>query len=289
MLRKTLPFLFILLAVLILVWSLPQCSSPPRNNAPEALSPPSTADSTPATPAPPPSGDAATALPEPAAQPEPPAGADDDTPQPPRPADDTEPSTAPSPAADSGDDATQATTEETGDDTRNEDATEKETPPGNDEPPTEEKTDNADKPVNESNEGKNPPPSSTADPPPAPSPGQARQQTPSTIILDGLQFATDSDQLVEGSEAVLENVITSLKNNPEIRLEIAGYTDDRGDALYNRILSRRRAEAVMIYLVEHGIDARRLTAAGYGSDDPIADNATEEGRRKNRRVELHIR
>jgi outer membrane protein OmpA-like peptidoglycan-associated protein len=124
-----------------------------------------------------------------------------------------------------------------------------------------------------------------ADPPPTPS----RRQAQSTIVLDGLQFETDSDQLVEGSEAVLENVITSLKNHPDIRLEIAGYTDDRGDALYNRILSRRRAEAVMIYLVEHGIDARRLTAAGYGSDDPIADNATEAGRRQNRRVELHIR
>ncbi len=88
---------------------------------------------------------------------------------------------------------------------------------------------------------------------------------------------------------MLDNVVASLTKSPGIRLEIAGYTDDRGDPLYNRILSRRRAEAVMIYLVKHGIDARRLTAAGYGSDDPIADNSTEEGRQKNRRVELHIR
>jgi OOP family OmpA-OmpF porin len=110
-----------------------------------------------------------------------------------------------------------------------------------------------------------------------------------TIILDGVSFAYDSDQLTEDSDSVLDNVITSLQRNPEVRLEIAGYTDDRGEALYNRILSRRRAEAVMIYLVTKGINAERLTAVGYGSDDPIADNATAAGRQKNRRVELHIK
>lgn len=128
----------------------------------------------------------------------------------------------------------------------------------------------------------------TAFKPISPTTDSARQPS-TTIVLDGVNFASNSDALMEGSETVLDNVITSLEKTPSIRLEIAGYTDDRGDPLYNRILSRRRAEAVMIYLVNHGIDARRLTAAGYGSDDPIADNRSEQGRQTNRRVELHIR
>ena len=114
-------------------------------------------------------------------------------------------------------------------------------------------------------------------------------QDPSTIVLDGVSFAYNSDQLTDNSYSVLDNVAKSLKKNPDIHLEIAGYTDDRGEPLYNRILSRRRAEAVMIYLVEQGISAKRLTAVGYGSDNPIADNDTAEGRQQNRRVELHIK
>lgn len=117
----------------------------------------------------------------------------------------------------------------------------------------------------------------------------AADRNPSTIVLDGVSFAYNSDQLTDDSFSVLNNVATSLKKNPEIHLEIAGYTDDRGEPLYNRILSRRRAEAVMIYLVEQGISAKRLTAVGYGSDNPIADNNTPEGRQENRRVELHIK
>ncbi len=280
MLRKTLPFLFILLAVLVLVWSLPQCSRPPASPPPaQPAAPVSTADN--ATPAP-----QTPATPDEAPAPQS-AGTNETTSNETRveaPAPDDQP--APSPReTTTRDEITEPVASDEDDGASAAPPTTSRAEPERPDNTTEEPLDT--KPVPSAAEQQ---PANTSDPAAVKTPTPAAAPANhSTIILDGLQFASDSDQLVEGSEKVLENVITSLKNNPEVRLEIAGYTDDRGDPLYNRILSRRRAETVMIYLVEHGIDARRLTAAGYGSDDPIADNATEEGRRKNRRVELHIR
>ncbi|HFD38598.1 MAG TPA: OmpA family protein [Anaerolineae bacterium] len=109
-----------------------------------------------------------------------------------------------------------------------------------------------------------------------------------TIVLKGVTFATASAELVGDSRKVLDEVAETLQRNPGLRLEIAGYTDNRGSRKYNLALSRKRAKAVMDYLVGRGIDAVRLRAKGYGPDDPIADNATAEGRAANRRVELHI-
>jgi len=79
-----------------------------------------------------------------------------------------------------------------------------------------------------------------------------------------------------------------LKKRPDIRVEIAAYSDSRGKASYNQALSNKRANSVMNYLVGHGISASNLTANGYGEANPIADNETREGRAQNRRVEMHV-
>jgi OOP family OmpA-OmpF porin len=80
--------------------------------------------------------------------------------------------------------------------------------------------------------------------------------------------------------------VSVLKQNPEIKVEIQGHTDHIGTAVYNQGLSENRAKAVRDYLVRQGIASYRLTAEGYGLTQPVASNDTEEGRAKNRRVEL---
>jgi outer membrane protein OmpA-like peptidoglycan-associated protein len=73
---------------------------------------------------------------------------------------------------------------------------------------------------------------------------------------------------------------------PQVKIEVAGYTDNVGDGKRNLNLSIDRAEAVVKYLTGKGVATAQLTAKGYGSDNPVADNATPEGRQKNRRIEL---
>ncbi|MBL4902960.1 MAG: OmpA family protein [Desulfocapsa sp.] len=107
-----------------------------------------------------------------------------------------------------------------------------------------------------------------------------------TVILKGISFQFGTADLTEEAHSVLNSAAVILQNNPEIRMEVAGHTDSRGDNNANIHLSTLRAEAVLSYLVSAGIAADRLQAKGYGSDKPIADNTTREGRAKNRRVEL---
>lgn len=109
-----------------------------------------------------------------------------------------------------------------------------------------------------------------------------------TIVLKGVTFATASAELTGDSHQVLDEVVATLRRNPDLKLEVAGHTDSRGNRGFNVRLSQKRAEAVRDYLVSQGIAADRLTAKGYGPDNPIADNATEAGQAANRRVELHI-
>ncbi len=106
------------------------------------------------------------------------------------------------------------------------------------------------------------------------------------IVLRGVNFQTNSAELTEDSVEILDRVAGTLVANPEIAVEIAGHTDSDGDAAYNIDLSQRRAETVMSYLVESGVATERLTAAGYGEEQPIASNDTAEGKAMNRRVEL---
>ena len=106
-------------------------------------------------------------------------------------------------------------------------------------------------------------------------------------VTHGIHFDTDSDRLKPESAAVLKQVVSGLNKNPNLKLEIDGYTDSVGDAAHNLDLSKRRAEAVRSVLVsQFAIDPSRLTAGGFGPDKPIGSNDTPDGRAQNRRVEF---
>lgn len=111
---------------------------------------------------------------------------------------------------------------------------------------------------------------------------------PEVIELSGVFFENNSAKLTGASTETLNQAVVILKKRKDIKVEVAAHTDSGGKASYNAYLSGLRAEAVRNYLVEKGIAANRLTAKGYGEAHPIADNATREGRAKNRRVELIV-
>lgn len=109
------------------------------------------------------------------------------------------------------------------------------------------------------------------------------------VILRAVFFNNDQDVILKKSFPVLQAVANALVTQPGItKLAVEGHTDDRGDAAHNINLSDRRASSVQRWLVEHGIEAARLSAKGYGPQRPIADNGTLYGRAKNRRVEFQI-
>ncbi len=108
--------------------------------------------------------------------------------------------------------------------------------------------------------------------------------------FDHLLFETASDQLnMEISRVQLSNVYEILKAYPAVTIKIGGYTDNVGDAAKNKDLSARRAKTVKAALVKMGIEGKRLEAEGYGQEHPVAENTTEEGRAKNRRVSVSVR
>lgn len=115
---------------------------------------------------------------------------------------------------------------------------------------------------------------------------QAREGT--TAVLENIFFDIDKYDLKEKSITELEKIIRFLNENPDMKVEISGHTDDSGLSAYNKQLSQRRAQSVYNYLIAHGINSKRLTTTGYGSDRPIADNATDAGKQKNRRIEFKI-
>ena len=95
--------------------------------------------------------------------------------------------------------------------------------------------------------------------------------------------------LTFNSQKIVEEIASVMLRHKEIELvEIAGHTDNVGDATYNLKLSQERADAVKAELTKLGIDEARLRSVGYGEDFPIADNETEEGKYQNRRVEFRI-
>ncbi|WP_026260898.1 OmpA family protein [Spirosoma luteum] len=110
-----------------------------------------------------------------------------------------------------------------------------------------------------------------------------------TVILHSVQFEQSSYILLPESSAELDQVVTTLKKNPLWHIDIAGHTDNVGDPRLNLALSENRAKVVASYLTRRGISDDRIATSGYGSRRPVADNAIEHERSKNRRVEITIR
>ncbi len=108
------------------------------------------------------------------------------------------------------------------------------------------------------------------------------------FTFDRLDFETGSATLKPTSAEQLKNIAEIMKAYPKAALKIGGYTDNVGNADANLKLSQKRAENTMQELVKLGVGAKRLEAEGYGEKHPVADNATEEGRQKNRRIDLRV-
>jgi outer membrane protein OmpA-like peptidoglycan-associated protein/tetratricopeptide (TPR) repeat protein len=108
------------------------------------------------------------------------------------------------------------------------------------------------------------------------------------VVLNNLFFDVNKFELKPESQVELEKIVQLLKDNPTLKIEIGGHTDNAGKPADNLALSNNRAKAVVSYLVSKGIPVQRLVAKGYGETKPAANNATEEGRARNRRTEMKI-
>lgn len=106
--------------------------------------------------------------------------------------------------------------------------------------------------------------------------------------FDRLLFETNKATLEPSSQEQLSNIAAILKAYPSVHARIGGYTDNTGDAAANLQLSQQRATNVMDDLVKMGVSANRLDAKGYGSDHPVGDNTSEQGRAENRRIALRV-
>lgn len=109
---------------------------------------------------------------------------------------------------------------------------------------------------------------------------------PNVMTLKGVTFDNDKASLQASSTTTLDEAVATLKRYPGLKVEVAGHTDNVGNAAHNLDLSQRRAKTVMDYFVSHGVAADRLSAKGYGEAEPVADNGKPAGRALNRRVEL---
>lgn len=107
-----------------------------------------------------------------------------------------------------------------------------------------------------------------------------------SIALYGILFDTGKDTIKPESEPLLSEIVSLLKQNPGLKLSVEGHTDSQGQAKFNQVLSQKRAESVKKYLVKKGVAQARLLTKGWGDQKPVESNQTEEGRAKNRRVEL---
>lgn len=106
------------------------------------------------------------------------------------------------------------------------------------------------------------------------------------VAVYGIYFDVDRATLKLGAEKVLIEMVKLMKNSPDLKIEIQGHTDNTGSAEHNLDLSKRRAGTVKNFLLTYGIESPRMVHKGYGEEKPVASNDTEEGRAKNRRVEL---
>ena len=128
-----------------------------------------------------------------------------------------------------------------------------------------------------------------AEAPPPPPPPRVEVRDNKIEIREKIQFDVDAATIKPASFDLMNEIADVIKQHPQIKkIRIEGYASSEGNAQHNRKLSDDRAKSVMKYLGEHGVAASELDAMGYGADHPIADNATEEGREQNRRVEFQI-
>jgi outer membrane protein OmpA-like peptidoglycan-associated protein len=109
-----------------------------------------------------------------------------------------------------------------------------------------------------------------------------------SVVLKNIFFESGKFDLKPESTIELDNIFQLMKENPTLKIQISGHTDNVGKAADNMTLSNNRAQAVVKYLTGKGIEQARLTFKGYGATQPVADNATEEGRAQNRRTELQV-
>ena len=107
-------------------------------------------------------------------------------------------------------------------------------------------------------------------------------------IKQQVHFATNKSKILPDSFALLNQVVQAINDNPSFKIHVEGHTDNVGTLKHNMKLSTERAESVMEYMIEHGVDASRLTSDGYGPTQPIASNSTKKGKAQNRRVEFKI-
>ncbi|PAV47792.1 hypothetical protein CK486_12105 [Pseudomonas sp. HAR-UPW-AIA-41] len=118
---------------------------------------------------------------------------------------------------------------------------------------------------------------------------QRQGDTIQLIMPGNITFATDSDAIAGSFYAPLNNLANSFRQYNQNSIEIVGHTDNTGSHSYNMNLSQRRAQSVASYLIAQGVDGSRLSTRGAGPDQPIASNATPDGRAQNRRVEVTLR
>jgi OOP family OmpA-OmpF porin len=138
-----------------------------------------------------------------------------------------------------------------------------------------------------------PPPSGAASPEPI-TPPEAEAKNCQARLMDlvhatPIQFEFASAALKPESSRILDSLSAAAKSCPSVSFVVSGHTDDIGLVSHNRDLSRRRAQAVVDYLTQAGIDAARLTAVGYGESKPLAPNDSDEDRAKNRRIEFDVK
>jgi len=115
---------------------------------------------------------------------------------------------------------------------------------------------------------------------------KTKEITRGQLILKGVNFESGKAKLLAGSFKVLDEMVESLREWPEVTIEVQGHTDNTGNPSKNLELSQARAETVRLYMIDKGVDPKRITAVGYGQTRPIADNKSRDGRSRNRRVEI---
>ncbi|AUY36106.1 MULTISPECIES: OmpA family protein [Pseudomonas] len=126
---------------------------------------------------------------------------------------------------------------------------------------------------------------------PATAPQPEPAATPEVITLDDqgqVLFAFDSAELTQGAQQRLQGLLPKLNDPSVASVKVIGFTDSVGSDSYNQRLSERRASGVAEYLISQGLAPNKVTSQGRGESEPVADNDTDEGRSRNRRVELHL-